>query len=126
MGCQQITVKHTHFSLRGQSILCIGFKKLQSNKHKSAYWDSPYVVCSVKTNHSQTHTFQLMDGLYFVWAVKHIYFSLRGQSVLCMGFKKNTVKQTQISLLGQSILCMGCQKITVKHTHFSLWNQSKL
>ena len=28
MDCQQITVKHTHFSLRGQSILCMGCQKI--------------------------------------------------------------------------------------------------
>ena len=53
MGCQKITVKQTQISLLGQSILCMGCQESQSNTHISAYWDSPYFVWAVKK--SQTN-----------------------------------------------------------------------
>ena len=44
------TFKHTHFSLWGESVICMGCQNI-TNRHILAYWDSLYFVWAVKKSH---------------------------------------------------------------------------
>ena len=69
-GYKKITVKHTHYSLLGQSILYTGCQKI-TVKHKHFSLLEQSVLCmgsqKITVNHSQKDTNQL------TWTVRTLY-----------------------------------------------------
>ena len=97
-------------SIRGSRLT----KKSQPNRHKSAYWDSPYFVQAVQKSHTNTHISAYWDSPYFVCAVKNQSRILQLTGTVCT-VQSNSI----IQLTGTVHTLYRLSKKSKSNTHIS-------